>query len=67
MSNTELKVKGYEILSKYMGLMDMEKFISLVQQDKFDYTEWHKNLFEGLAGEEISKMAMGYVNNESNA
>ena len=28
MNNTELKIKGYQILSQYLGLVEMEKFIS---------------------------------------
>lgn len=36
----------------------MEKFISMVQLDKFDYTKWRVDLFQNLSGEEISKLAM---------
>ncbi len=58
MTDAELKIKAYEILSSQLGLVEMEKFISLVQLDKFDYTRWRKDLFKDLSGEEISKMAM---------
>ena len=58
MTDTELKIKGYEILSSQLGLVEMEKFISMVQLDKFDYTKWRANLFQNISGEEISKMAM---------
>ena len=58
MTDTELKIKGYEILSSQLGLVEMEKFISMVQLDKFDYTKWRKNLFQNLSGEEISELAM---------
>ncbi len=58
MTDTELKIKAYEILSSQLGLVEMEKFISLVQLDKFDYTRWRNDLFSNKSGEEISKMAM---------
>jgi hypothetical protein len=59
MTNTEIKIKGLKILSEHLGLVEMEKFITLIQTEKFDYTAWRKDLFKGLSGEEISKMAMG--------
>ena len=58
MTDTELKIKGYEVLSTELGLVEMEKFITLVQLDKFDYTKWRTNLFKDMPGEEISKLAM---------
>ncbi len=58
MNNTELKIKGYQILSQYLGLVEMEKFISLIQQDKFDYTIWRKSLLTQESVEDISKAAM---------
>jgi hypothetical protein len=57
-TDLEIKLKGFEVLSRHLGLVEAEKFISLIQRDKFDYTKWRENLFEGLSGEEISKKAM---------
>ena len=58
MTDTEIKLKGYEILRTQLGMVEMEKFISMVQLDKFDYTKWRVDLFQNLSGEEISKLAM---------
>lgn len=58
MTDTELKLKGFELLRTSLGLVELEKFISLIQLDKFDYTKWRENLFFNLSGEEISKLAM---------
>lgn len=60
MTDTEIKVKGLEVLTRYMGLVEAEKFVSLIQRETFDYTKWRANLFEGMSGEEISKKAMEY-------
>lgn len=58
MNDTELKIKGLEVLRKNLGLVEMEKFIFLMRRENFDYTAWRKNLFIGLSGEDISQMAM---------
>ena len=60
MTDTEIKIKGLEVLTRYMGLVEAEKFVSLIQREPFDYTKWRANLFEGMSGEEISKKAMEY-------
>lgn len=57
-TDTELKLKGFELLRSSLGLVELEKFISLIQLEKFDYTKWRENLFSELSGEEISKLAM---------
>ncbi len=58
MTDTELKLKGFESLRSSLGLVELEKFISLIQLEKFDYTKWRENLFSDRSGEEISKQAM---------
>jgi hypothetical protein len=66
MNDSELKLKAIEILSKNLGLIETERFIALIQKDKFDYTKWRENLFKGLSGEEISKLAMEQKNKIDN-
>lgn len=61
MTDTEIKIKGMKTLSKDLGLVEAERFISLIQRDRFDYTKWRQHLFEGMTGDEISKKAMEYV------
>lgn len=58
MVDSELKMRGFELLAQAMGLVEAERFICLVQREKFDYTKWRQSLFEGLSGEEISRRAM---------
>ncbi len=59
-TDTELKMAGYEILSNNLGMVEAERFIALIQREKFDYTKWRETLFKGLSGEEISKRAMEF-------
>ena len=59
-ADTEIKVRGFEILSKHLGLVDAERFLSLVQREKLDYTRWRQTLFADMSGEEISRLAMEF-------
>lgn len=61
MTDTEIKIKGMKTLSRDLGLVEAERFISLIQRDRFDYTKWRQELFEGMSGDTISKKAMDYV------
>ncbi len=64
LTDTEIKIKGYEILSKYLGEVETERFIALIQRESFDYTKWReKNLFEGESIEDLSKKAMEHRKN----
>ncbi len=58
--DAEIKVLGFEILSRHLGLVEAERFIMLIQREKFDYTQWRQNLFADLDGEDISRQAMEY-------
>lgn len=57
-TDTEIRVKGVEILAQYMGDVEMERFIALIQREPFDYTQWRQNLDTIETIEEISKKAM---------
>ncbi|MFN3334570.1 MAG: hypothetical protein ACK47M_18865 [Caldilinea sp.] len=57
-ADTELKVAGFELLSRHLGLVEAERFIALIQRDRFDYTAWRQTLFTEMSGEEISRQAM---------
>jgi hypothetical protein len=59
-ADTEIKMLGLEILNQHLGVVETERFIALIQREKFDYTKWRKNLFAGMSGEEISKRAMEF-------
>ena len=56
--DAEIKVLGFEILTRHLGLVEAERFIALIQREEFDYTQWRQSLFAGLSGEEISRQAM---------
>jgi hypothetical protein len=57
-TDTEIKLKGIHLLSEYLGDVEAERFITLIQREPFDYTKWRQELDENLSIEEISRQAM---------
>ena len=57
-SDTEIKIKGLQILTELLGDVEAERFIALIQREPFDYTKWRQGLDEDLSIEEISQKAM---------
>ena len=60
-TDTEIRDEGMNILMKYMNILDAERFVSIIQTEKFDYTKWRQNLWTGLSVREISKRAMDNI------
>ena len=58
--DTEIKTLGFAILTQHLGPVDAERFVALIQREKFDYTKWRQTLFTDMSGEEISRQAMEF-------
>jgi hypothetical protein len=59
--------KGMECLVENLGLVEAERFISLVGAEHFDYTEWRReNLFPDMTVEELSNEAMRHRRAKNN-
>ena len=43
MTDTEIKVKGVRVLAQYLGDVEAERFIALIQREPFDYTSTSAN------------------------
>ena len=56
-TETALKIEAMDVLLNTLGAIDTEKFITLIKNNNFDYTEWHKNLWNDKSVDEIHKMA----------
>lgn len=37
-TDSEIKTLGFEILNRHLGLVETEKFITLIQRERLDYT-----------------------------
>ena len=61
-TDTEIKSQGLKVLIKNLGMVEAEKFVTLIQREPFDYTEWQRDLWKGKTATEISKLAMDFRN-----
>ena len=60
-NSTVLLDRGMRCLTSELGLVEAERFISLLLREPFDYTEWRKdNLFVGMSLDEIIDEADKY-------
>lgn len=59
-SDTTLRHDAFVLLSKKFGLVEAERFIALINAEKFDYTEYRKNIHTNESVEVVSKKAMEY-------
>ena len=57
-TDTEIKAKGFQLLARYLGDVEAERFVALIQREPFDYTKWRQDMDEELSLEEISRKAM---------
>lgn len=57
-TDAEIRVQGLRALVDTLGIVEAEKFISLILREPFDYTKWQQNLWPDRSVAEISKAAM---------
>ncbi|MCP4457333.1 MAG: hypothetical protein GY816_04810 [Cytophagales bacterium] len=53
LTDTEIKLRGFQILTESLGNIEAERFITLIQREAFDYTKWRAGLDEKLSIEQI--------------
>jgi hypothetical protein len=64
MTDTLLKIKAMDVLVKNLGVVETERFISLVIKEPFDYTEWRSDNFQDdISVSELNQQATEYWNN----
>ncbi len=52
-----IKREGFTALAEKLDPVELERFIVLLNREKFDYTKWRKDLFEDMTIEQISEEA----------
>ena len=53
MTDTVLRKEGMRKLNEWFGLVDAERFITLIIREPFDYTEWQSDLYNDMTAEEL--------------
>ncbi len=56
-TDSEIINTGFQSLFSTLSMVDAERFIMLIKRDKFDYTEWQKNLWVDESVDSLSKKA----------
>ena len=39
-TDTEIKLRGFQLLAENLGDVEVERFIALIQREPFNYTQW---------------------------
>jgi hypothetical protein len=52
-----IKREGFSALAERLDPVELERFIVLLNREKFDYTKWRKDLFEDMTIDQISEEA----------
>ncbi|MGZ0077530.1 hypothetical protein [Methylomonas sp. YC3] len=48
-TDAEIIHSGFESIFSTLGMVDAERFIMLIKRDKFDYTQWQKQLWPNMS------------------
>ena len=46
-NDTVIKSEGLRVLAENLGIVEAERFVTLLLREPFDYTEWQRKLYEG--------------------
>ncbi|PKL31122.1 MAG: hypothetical protein CVV45_15580, partial [Spirochaetae bacterium HGW-Spirochaetae-10] len=60
-SDQQIRKEGFDILFKNMDNVEAERFIALINRERFDYTKWRQPLFEDMTPEEIIQKGQQYA------
>ena len=41
-NDREVRLSGIQVLVQSLGAVDAERFVALINRERFDYTEWRK-------------------------
>jgi hypothetical protein len=52
-SDTLIKSEGMRVLAEKLGILESERFITLVLREPFDYTKWQRNLYGDMPVQEL--------------
>ena len=52
-TDSTLRHEAMNALVQTLGMVDTERFISIIKRDTFDYTEWRRGLWNDMTIDEI--------------
>ena len=57
---SEMYKLGMDCLVEKFGIVNTEKFLVAVKTGNLDYTEWRRNMFDGMSDEEFDAAVIEY-------
>jgi hypothetical protein len=64
--DTEVLIRGLRALVEALGIVEAERFITLILREPFDYTQWQRQLWADRSVDALSKTAMAMRNASPN-
>ena len=62
-STAEIMDIGINYLVEKMGIVDAERFISVLSRERSDYTKWRQKYFSEISSDDFHKAAVEYGKN----
>ena len=56
-TDTEIRFEGIRTLMQVLGTIEAERFIALINRERFDYTEWRKSQWQDETVESLANRA----------
>ena len=56
-STFDIYEEGIRLLTKHLGVLKTETFISTVIREQFDYTKWHQDFSDRMTKEKFHELA----------
>lgn len=63
-ADTVIRFEGMKALRERLDIVEVEKFISLIIREPFDYTEWQRDLWKDKSFDDIFDVARTYSENQ---
>lgn len=58
-TDTDIRFEGIRALMQALGTVEAERFIALINRERFDYSEWRKNQWQDETVESLATRARG--------
>lgn len=57
--------RGIHCLLEKLGVVETERFIAMINREKFDYTKWQRERFDDMSSDEFNSAAVAYSEGNS--
>ena len=64
-TDTEIRSEGITLLTNMLGVVEAERFIALINRERFDYTHWRQAQWQGETVASLADQARALRNNAS--